>query len=205
MYHILANKLMEYLVKEEYVKREKADSYQLFIEYFLSLVINILIASGLGHTLEMENEMIVYSIFYTFLRNSNGGTYMKVNAKQAVSFWVMGTVGILGMNYLYNESYGKVVMVAILLISFLLVVLLAPYRGRREVFPEQVRKVLRDRSLITASIECIFLFSTVFAWDSNLVAAAIAGVFMQSVSLLPTMNKERQIINFSFFQKSFVE
>lgn len=197
MYYIIANKILKYFIDKGYVDGNSMKNWQLIIEYTLSLLVNVLVASGIGHTLDMEREMIVFSIFYTVLRVSNGGNYLKVNVKNTVSLWGFGAAILFCTEYMISESYGSYVLLLFLAISLGLVISVIPLEMRRSNLPEEVKHNLSRRSIITISIECVCLLAGICVFHNTLIAAAVAGVFIQSVSLVMISPRSRQIIDFS--------
>lgn len=189
---------MELLLKKGYIKAKQTKAMHLFVEYVLSLVINILVASAVGYTLEMENKMIVFSVFYTILRNSNGGNYLKLNLKNTVTIWGLGVACLIGVENIISEPYSKMVLLCMLAISILIVFLMVPFKAQKIDIPSELMKGLSKRSIITISGECIILVIAILIFNSAIVAAAAIGVFVQSVSLLPMPNQKRQLISSTY-------
>lgn len=172
---------------------------QVIIEYILSVIANILIASGIGHTLDMEKQMIVFSIFYTILRSSSGGNYLKLNTKNTVSIWGFGAAAIFGIEYILEGDYGRIVLLVFLIVSLLTVMVLAPFRIHKINIPEDIIKDLTKRSSITICLECLCLAVGIWTFNSNIVAAAIVGVFIQSMSLILIPIRQKQIVDFQLY------
>lgn len=197
MYYVIASKIVGYFMKRGCIKNEKRG--QIIIEYTLSLLINILIASGIGHTLDMENQMVVFSIFYTLLRTSNGGNYLKLNTKSTVSLWAFAAAAILGMEYIVGNDFGNIMLMAGLALSFFVVIFFAPFKGKQFNVPEDVRKDLARRSKITICLECTCLAVGMWTLNSSLIAAAIVGVFIQSMSLLLMSGRQMQVVDLQVY------
>lgn len=194
MYYIISNIIIKNLIHKGYISSKKEKSKQILVEYIIALVTNIVIAAGIGHTLKIENQLIIYSIFYTILRSSNGGNYLKLNIKNAITRWCFGIALLLGSEYMIGNLYGKIMLLCFCFISFLAVVTLAPFKAKKISLPEEIEQKLWKRSAVTVTILCAFLAVCIIAMPSSIIASAVIGIFVQSISLLPTPIVNKQII-----------
>ena len=199
MYYIIINKIFNHMLVKKGLGCEKSVIWKSAIEYMLPLLINILVASGIGHTLDMETKMIVFSIFYTILGVGTGKNYLKLDIKNTVAFWGLGTAFLFGSEQIMRGTYGKYVLACLLLVSFLIVWML-PLKMRKLIWTERIRKEINSSGKVIITIECIFLLIYIFLLESNLIVAAVIGVFIQSLSLIMIPLRHRQIIELCTYE-----
>lgn len=179
MYCLVVNKLMDKLAESNRAIEAGKDKYQMVLSYLLPILLNVLMASALGHTFKMETPMIVFSIFYTVLRVRCGGNLLKLDIKGALIRWVMGMILIKAV-YMFEGSVESVwMLVSFLAISVLSVVIMTKAEGKN------------GAGLVL--IMGIGLLAAVLAVDSIIVTAAVVGVLMQSLSLLTVENIKCQV------------
>lgn len=193
MYHIIANKILNYVSVKKGISCGKSEIWKVAIEYILPLLINMLVASGIGHTLDMETPMIVFSFFYTILGVGTGRNYLKLDIKNTVAFWGLGVAFLFGTEQIMSGLYGKHALIG-LLIASLLVVWLVPFKMKKLIWAEQIRKEINSSGKIIIVIECMFLLMNIYFWESRLIVAAVAGVFVQSLSLIMIPLRRNQVI-----------
>lgn len=180
MYYLIVNKLIGQMENGRCIAEKNKGKWQMVLNYLFPIFMNMVIASGIGHTFKMELPMIVFSIFYTVLRVGCDGNYLKLDVKGAAVRWATGIVLISAINMFEVKTEGRLLLLAFLAFSMLAVGTLA---GKR-----------RKKSVILASFLCSSLIIPVLAIDSIWVTAAVVGVLVQSLSLLPTQAVREQLV-----------
>jgi hypothetical protein len=131
------------------------------------------------------------------MRNASGGSLLKLNVKNAVSRWIMGIALLVGINITsLSNVYHNFLMFALSMLSILIVMFTIPVRNQKIRMPLEVRIILKKEIILSIVILCIGLATLLFMENSDMVTAAIVGIFIQSLSLLNFSVDKREIINF---------
>lgn len=194
MYYLVINRLVGMLKNKGYIKDKYDKVVNVAAEYIVALVINIILASGIGHTFQIEKELIVFSIFYTILRVSTGGNYLKLDLKSSITRWILGVLLIRVAEIIEFEMSTKWIMVAFLVISFVAVLGLAPYRANRMNLLDQTKQTLRKRSVLTISLWSLVLLPAMLLFENIFIIAAVIGLFVQSLSLLSVSVESKHVV-----------
>lgn len=194
MYYLVADKLTDLLKKKEYIKEEQYKIMKVIIEYLVAIAINMVLAAGIGHTFQIESKLIVFSIFYSIVRVSTGGCYLKLDMKNSIMRWALAIVLIRVAEILAIDMAEKWIMVCFLVMSVVTVLTLAPGKLGKVEFSEEMIKSLRKRSILTITVIGVLLLVGVLFFDNAMITSGIVGVFVQSLSLLPTSMVNRQVV-----------
>ncbi len=194
MYYLIADKFVTMLKKKGYVREERSKFINTVMQYLCTLFINIILAAGIGHTFQIESQLIVFSIFYSVLQVSHGGIFLKLDIKNSVIRWILAVVLICVAKIMAFDMYTKWMMVSFLLISLVASLVLVPYRTNSMSLPDEIRKSLQKRSIITISALCVLLVIGLLLFENEFMISAIIGVFVQCLSLLPTSVAHKQMV-----------
>lgn len=192
MYHVIVRKVYRILFSNSNIKNTHLCG--LCIEYLLPLVLNSIIASGIGYTFEVETEMVIFSVFYTILKTSNGGNYYKLNLKNAIFVWSSAVVAIKAIPYSLAFPYQKSILVIVLVSSLIITFAFFPILIQKMGFSKEMQKMFLHMSYTVITIECVPLIVGVALSSNQLITAAIVGVLLQNISLFWTQKKDQQLI-----------
>lgn len=188
MYHIITIKFLERFFGKPDMRNNRL--WEKYVEYLLPLILNTMVASGIGHTFEIEIEMIMFSIFYTVLRTSNGGNYYKINVKNTLFFWSSAVVVLKTIPYIIAAEYGKILLLIFILGSLAIVFIFLPVSIRQREFPKNVRKTILKTSYAVILLESLPLLIGTFFCINRFIVAAVSGVLLQSISLIWVQERE---------------
>ncbi len=194
MYYLIADRLVCLLKKRNIIKKENNKIMKTVIEYIVTMFINAILAAGIGHTFQIESKLIVFSIFYSILRVSAGGCYLKLDMKNSVMRWALAVVLIRVAEIVALDMAEKWIMVSFILMSAMTVLAFAPCKSGKTELPDVVKQSMRKRSIVTIAVLSALLLVGIVFFENNNVISAVVGVFVQSLSLLPTSMVGKQVV-----------
>ena len=193
MYHIMTIKFLEIFFGKSDIRSNNLRNK--CVEYLLPLIFNMVVSSGIGHTFEIESEMIIFSMFYTVLKTSNGGYYYKFNVKNTIFLWSSAVVILKSIPYILLLSYGKVLLFTFLIGSLIIVFCFLPIVIQQSESPKNMRKVILKTSYKIILLESIPLIYGIFFYQNKFIVAAIVGIMIQSISLILVQERDKQVIS----------
>ena len=187
-YTLISEKASEYLAKELNYDEEKQQVLAYAVENILLTVMGFVVVIAVGVLLQAPLETLLASISGIILRKFSGGAHASTRTKCLI----IGAILYPGAGWLIKNlspfgGYQAVVLLALGIVSFLLVFLYAPVDSpAKPIVSPEFRRRLRNGSIGTVLI-CmgIAIISMNQVWALPLVA----GLFVQSLSLLPFLNK----------------
>lgn len=87
------------MVRQVFGRREISKAVRIILEYVVTILINAVLAAGIGHTFQVEGRLIIFSIFYSVLRVSTGGAYLKLEIKNSIIRWVLAAIFLRVFHY----------------------------------------------------------------------------------------------------------
>lgn len=184
MYYLFIKAISDYLFEIKKIRIENRERFEIFLEYLVSLTINLFIAIGVGYTIKMQSELVVFGLSYTLLRTSVGGCYYKLNIKDSFITWIMGISIIMAMNYLIEYQTTIILSILMIVFSIGMTIVLSRINMHDIDISLAMKNNIKFRSVVMIMVESfvlLFGFATVY---NSLVIAGIVGIFSQSMMII---------------------
>lgn len=196
MYYLVADKLMTLLRSKQLINKKYEKIIGIVLEYVAALGINMFLAAGIGHTFQIEKQLIVFSIFYTVMRVSNGGNYLKVDIKNSVTRWGCAVLFIRVAENVVPDLQTKGIVLSILLLCFIIMLTLAPCVINNINVSDEIKQYLRKSSILFISAIITLLLVACLLCDNSFIISATMGVFLQSLTLLYASAIKKQSVEY---------
>lgn len=194
MYYLVVNRLVTMLREKVDINEKNMRLINIAAEYITTIVINLFLAAGIGHTFQIENQLILFSVFYSVLRVSNGGNYLKLNLKKSIARWGCAIVLIRVVEELGMNTEVKWMILFLLALSLIITFILAPYGAESFNVAEDIKGLLQKRSTFTISAMFVIILAGCFIFSVGTVFSATMGVFLQSLTMLPAPAIKNQVV-----------
>lgn len=199
MYQYLSKRITNYVITCNLAEEKYRPLYEYGFEGVISIAFNTLLVLCTGILLNMEIEMLVYMAFYVILRRKAGGAHRNLHWKCITTYLLITVISIKIMKLMINSLQGystmAIVWLICLIISGMFVFILAPVDSKNKRLEAIQRKKLKRESRIVIIVEIlIILLFIAFKKSPIIINSAIAGVFVESILLLPIFNRDRSNI-----------
>lgn len=140
-------------MRSDVVKAEDAEIYIYGINQILVSVVNVLSALIIGLIFDVFCEIAVFMVAYIPLRSFAGGFHAKTPLRCYIFSIIMLIVVSTGIKYPFLTEW---VYCAVLVASFVIVLILSPIEDKNKPLDELENKVYKKRTIIIAAIELAF-------------------------------------------------
>ena len=194
MINKISKKLSNELIQKGIILKDQIDVYEYGFDIFISSIINLFIIIVIFLKFNILVETIVYMLFFAALRFSTGGFHIKNHFLCLITYLLFGSLSYLLYSYIINSNIlllQNFVCAVCCLISLILVYCFAPVDNENRRHSKNEYKIFRNRSLITICIEVLIILVGYMAggYVENICVLASFGMIIQSISLLPFLNK----------------
>ena len=185
----ISNKLTEIITNELNYSEDKKEIIAYAIENALLSVLGSFLIVLLGYAFNALMSAVFAAIFGGLLRRVSGGAHFNTPLKCMVFGSVSyGMIGVLVKQIIEYDLTNKYILMLTLLVSFLLIVFLAPVDSESKPIHSGSLKLKLKISSMVFILVSFLLISFV---DNILVSvSAVLGVFYQSITLLPIFNRK---------------
>jgi accessory gene regulator B len=191
-YSAFSTKISDYLGKELQYSEDNKEILAYAIESIINSVLGFILIMALGFLLRVPLETFWAAMAGGLLRKLSGGFHCSTPARciisGAISYSLIGWIANYSFCLLGISAYYSIVLWALGIICLVLVGCYAPVDSKaKPIVSRQFRQKLRIFSVL-----CVLLFG-IFAYfntESSTASAVVGGLLLQSVSLLPFLNRE---------------
>lgn len=191
-YSAFSTKISAYLAKELQHSEDQQDILAYAIENIINTTVGFIVIMVLGFLLNAPLETFWAAMAGGLLRKLSGGFHCSTPARCIITGAITYSLTGWAANHLYelfgSSAYYMAVLLAIMTFCLALVVFYAPVDSKaKPIVSAQFRNKLRMLSIL-----CVIIFGALaFLYRESSTAPAVAGgLLLQSVSLLPLLNKE---------------
>lgn len=182
------------LVDKQIINEDDTDVYTYGFEIVISSLLILLGIISLGTIFHCLLKVIVFMVFFCSLRIQAGGYHAKTHLKCFSYFTLSCFLAILVTQILLDYDKNYIVIILILIESCIIVVTYAPVDTINKPLSNSEKVNYKRNSVITVIIQSIIILTLstlVSSLQSYCMVAAIA-IFIESVTLLPLINKQRK-------------
>jgi len=184
----VSNKLTEVISNELDYNEDKKEIIAYAIETALLFVIGWLLIILLGYAFNALLSVVIAAFFGGSLRRVSGGAHFKTPIKcLAVGAIIYSAIGVLAKKLVDCHLINQYVLIIVLIISFLIVVFLAPVDSEaKPIHSSSFKYKLKILSMVFVTVA----FIIVLVGNNALVnVSAVLGILYQSITLLPIFNR----------------
>ena len=186
----ISNKLTEVITNELEFNKDKKEIIAYAIETALLFVLGSFLIMLLGYASNALMPAVIAAIFGGLLRRVSGGAHFNTPLKcLTIGSIIYSSIGILAKKLVDYDLTNKYVLIFSMLVSFLLVVFLAPVDSEaKPIHSSSFRFKLKISSIVFVIVSFVII---VYLIDNPLICvSAVLGVFYQSITLLPIFNRK---------------
>ena len=156
------------------------------MEILISTIFNTLLVVGIALILDINIEVLLYSIFFIPLRVFSGGAHANSHKKCILTFIFLMLLSIFISNYICKLNFFIFIL---LTISFILVF---KYAALNKLdCSKEIKHKFISKIIITFDIFVLLIWNLIFSEIKLYISISTLAIFIQSISLLPILNKER--------------
>jgi accessory gene regulator B len=190
MYKRISNVLANYIIKSGVADKQYYEVYKYGFECMVSVITNIIFLLIVGKMIGNISGMIIYIVFFSFLRNHSGGMHCQTHMGCIALYTIVALMHmwIIKNIYMRNVMLCTMVLVMYCIISIYLVFKYAPVDSinKRLSYGDKLHQ--KNKSRIIVLVECgliIVMALLGYRWISIVASAAMV---TQSISLIPILN-----------------
>lgn len=186
---VISNKLTKVLTNELDYTEEKEEIITYAIETAILFILGSLLIMLFGYVFNSFAPVVIAAIFGGLLRRVSGGAHFNTPLKCLTFGTAIYTfIGVLAKKLVNYDFTNRYILILILVVSFLLVYLLAPVDS--EAKPINSSSLKLKLKIWSTILVVVTLLVISFGGNKLFNISAVLGVFYQSITLLPILNRK---------------
>lgn len=195
MYHKIADYMADYIVAKQVGRQEYIEIYSYGFEKVLVTISEIILLFGIAAIVGRWEQVLIYFMFATLLRVKSGGMHKDTYISCFLTYIVV-VFSAIGIVEIMCSNMPKLLLIVLpveMITSVLLVYYLAPVDSAKKRLDDDEKITLRKKSIQCVVIEVVVICVLCIMGKSESASIAGVAVFIQSITLLPALNREKEI------------